>query len=578
MWRVYWWALSFVKPYILILSLLICSYFLLSSAELFIPKYIQYFVDVIFPAKDYSKFSLFIFVLIGVIVVILAAKMMQNTLSRHLQEKAAKDIQFAVFQHLRKLGFAYYEQNPVGRTLSLLNTEVASMQSLYRQYFPVLIEGLIFSFISAVMMLSTSLHLSVIVLPSFLLYYVFGPMLERKAAIHGKNMSQARIDENQKVYESISASLELRAYESETWEIGRYEQKVKLYNASMIKAYWYAYLRGTNRRITYNIGGIAIFVYGNFLFGHSQLSIGEFISFILYYFTVMHRLTAVVTNITEQRLLMHQAERLYSFLRSEPSLVEASNPVGLMPVKGDIRLDNVCFTYNSGQSVLNGLNLSIAAGERVAIVGKSGNGKTTILKLIGRFYDPDNGSIFIDNVPLRDISFSSLRMAMGYVFQDTYVFGSTVTENIKFGKPDATQEEVVRAAKAAYAHDFILNLQDGYDTQIGERGVNLSGGQRQRIAIARMFIHDPAIILLDEATSALDNTSEIQVFKAMNELFKGRTIIAVAHRLSTIKDFDRFVVIEAGIVVENGSYAELLALGGAFSTLAASRGTEASGG
>jgi ATP-binding cassette subfamily B protein/subfamily B ATP-binding cassette protein MsbA len=210
------------------------------------------------------------------------------------------------------------------------------------------------------------------------------------------------------------------------------------------------------------------------------------------------------------------------------------------------------------------MDLHVQAGERVALVGTSGNGKSTLLKLVCRFYDPTVGVITLDGVPLTQLPLSQLRQSIGYVFQETYLFGTSVRENIRFGRPQATDAEVEAAAKAAYAHDFIEQLPEGYATYVGERGIKLSGGQRQRIAIARMFVKNPAIVLLDEATSALDNVSEAEVQRALDALLVGRTTLTVAHRLTTIKDYDRIIVIDEGRQVESGKYDELLLQRGAF--------------
>src|SRR5690606_15208483 len=221
--------------------------------------------------------------------------------------------------------------------------------------------------------------------------------------------------------------------------------------------------------------------------------------------------------------------------------------------------DNVSFGYQDRPGVIRHFSLDIQPGEKVAFVGFSGGGKTTLMKLIGRFYDPDEGEIRLDGVPIRDLPLADLRNAIGYVFQETYLFGSSVKENIRFGKPNATDEEIIEAAKAAFAHDFIMALPDGYDTIVGERGIKLSGGQRQRIAIARMIIKQPAVVLLDEATSALDNVSEREVQRALDNVLAGRTVSAIDHRLSTVKHFDRIVFIKDGRIAEIGSYDELIA-------------------
>lgn len=568
LWQVYLWTISYLKPYRMLLTMLILLMIVASTAELLVPKFIEYFIDFIMPNEEWSHFYTLLMIMALVVCIVIGTKLLQNILSRHIQEKAARDLQLSIFRHLRKLGFSYYERNPVGQTLSFLNTEVKAVQNLYRQGFPWLIEGIIFSIIAIVMMVTTSWQLSLIIIPSFLLYYIWGPSLERKASISGKTKALNQVAENQKVYESISALTELRAFDAERWDLARYMDKVKTHNNSMIRTFWYAYLRGTNRRLTYNAGGIAILITGYFLLQSQSLSVGQFVTFLLYYFMSMHRLTVVVTNITEQKVLMYQADRLYQFINEKALVEEHPDPIELSTVQGAVTFDNVSFQYNQEHKVLDNMNLTISPGQRTALVGTSGNGKSTALKLIGRFYDPQNGSITLDGIPIEQLSFASLRQHVGYVFQETYLFGSTVRDNILFGNPEASEEQIVQAAIAAHAHDFITRLPNGYDTLVGERGIKLSGGQKQRIAIARMLIKNPAIILLDEATSALDLESEKEVQKALDTLLQGRTVIAVAHRLTTIKDFDQIAVIAEGKIVELGTYDELLAARGVFYELA----------
>ncbi|GIP39069.1 ABC transporter ATP-binding protein [Paenibacillus sp. J31TS4] len=567
LWSVYLWALSFLKPYWRTFALLVLTTSLVSGIELAVPKFIQHFLDVLLPSRDRSGYYWLTALLGAAFAVRIGAEMLQNLLGRSVQERAARDLQHAIFRHLRKLGFAHFERTPVGQTLSFLNTEVAAIQTMYRQGFPWMIDGLIFSVLSLAMMASTHVGLTLIVLPGLLLYYIFGPSLERKASLSGKEMAANRVAENQKVYESVSAAAELRAFSAERWDLSRYEEKVAAFNRSMIRTYWFAYWRGTNRRLSYFAGAIVLFIYGYWLINQGALSVGAFISFLLYYFTAMHRLTSVITNITEQKVLMYQAERLYRFMRTEPTVPEPDRPLPLPEVRGEIRFEDVRFQYEDGQPVLNGLTLTIQPGQRVALVGESGCGKSTALKLIGRFYDPEEGRILLDGVPIDRLAFGTLRGPLGYVFQETYLYGASVKENIRFGRPEATDEEVIEAAKAAYAHPFIQELPDGYDTLVGERGVRLSGGQKQRIAIARMFVKNPSVVLLDEATSALDNASEHEVQQALDRLFIGRTVVAVAHRLSTVSQFDAIAVLKRGRVAQFGTYAELSGTDGPFRRL-----------
>ncbi|HZG57233.1 ABC transporter ATP-binding protein [Paenibacillus sp.] len=311
-------------------------------------------------------------------------------------------------------------------------------------------------------------------------------------------------------------------------------------------------------------GGVATFAVGIVLVRDGAMSVGEFTVYALFYFRVMYNLTGIVTLMTEQRILLQQTATLYDFVHRRPAVEEADEPVALERIAGAFRFEDVRFGYPGRPDVVRGFSLDVRPGEKLALVGTSGGGKSTILKLVARFYDPDEGDIRLDGVPLRSLSLGQLREAIGYVFQETYLFGSSVRDNIRFGRPDAPEEDIVAAAKAAFAHDFIAALPDGYDTIVGERGVKLSGGQKQRIAIARMFVKNPSVVLLDEATSALDSVSEQEVQRALDSLLAGRTTIAVAHRLSTVRGFDRIAVVEEGRCAEIGSYDELLERRGFF--------------
>jgi ATP-binding cassette, subfamily B, bacterial len=517
---------------------------------------------VIVPEKNTQLFFKLLGGIVGLLAIMIYLSTVRNNLQRIVQEKASRDIHFHIFQHLRKLGFSYFEKTPIGETLSLMNTEVTAVQNLYRQFIPFMIQEAIFSIIAICILFTMNVKLALIIIPAFLLYYLVGPRFERKASLLSKELSTNRIALNKKIYETISSLLEVRAYSSEKWEYGRLSDKVHIYNKSMIKAYLYAYIRGTVRRLSYYAGAIAILLYGSILVRSNHLTVGEFSAFLLYYFTAMHRLTAAITSMTEQRVLMFQVDKIYQMVKIKPDITDPDQPAFLSKVNGHI--EDVHFRYPSSEDLIKGFNLTVRPGERIAFVGTSGNGKSTLLKLLGRFYDPIKGDILLDGVSLKDLKLSQIRDSIGYVFQETYLFGSSVRENIRFGNPAATDEQIEAAARAAYAHDFILELEKGYDTLIGERGIKLSGGQKQRISLARMFLKDPEIILLDEATSALDNVSEVEVQHALDTLLKGKTTFTVAHRLSTIQDYDQIIVVDQGRAAEKGTYEELMAKKGIF--------------
>jgi ABC-type multidrug transport system fused ATPase/permease subunit len=259
--------------------------------------------------------------------------------------------------------------------------------------------------------------------------------------------------------------------------------------------------------------------------------------------------------------------RVFEVLDRAPAIRERPDAAALPPLAGEVRFEGVGFGYQEGREVLHQVSFAAAPGETVALVGHSGGGKTTIGKLIPRFYDPDVGRVRVDGVDLRDVTLRSLRGQVAVVFQEPTLFNASVRDNIAYGKLDAAEDEVVAAARAANAHDFVLHLPEGYDTLIGERGVRLSGGQRQRVALARALLKDPRILILDEATSALDSETERAIQEAMGRLLQGRTSVVIAHRLSTVLDADQILVVEGGRIVERGRHADLLAAGGVYARL-----------
>lgn len=571
--RLYLWCLSFLKPYRWHVAAFIACGLVVSAVQLAIPRAIQTLIDEIIPSR---RFDLFAWLLTGIaaaLVVMFLAEAASNLMERTVREYASRDLTLAVFDQLRRLGFSYFERTAVGETLSLFHNEIPAVEGIYYRYFPQMVQRLSLLAVSAVLMLSTSPRLSLLVVPFALGYYVMGPRFERKAGLLAQDVNESRSAFTKKLYDSISAMLELRANRAVAWDRKRLlEHHAKLKRLSLLQVLNALY-RGTVRRVLVNLGAAALFVYGARLIQQGALTLGAFVAFTFYYLRVVGEFTYVITSITEQRLLMYQAQRVYDVLQLRPDVEESENPVTLPEIQGRLALKDVHFSYRPGLKVIDGFDLEIRPGERIALVGASGSGKSTLFKLIGRFYDPDEGEIFLDGVSLRELSLGQLRDAVGYVFQETYLFGTTIRENIRFGNPDASDDAIVQAAKAARAHEFIMQFPDGYETIVGERGIKLSGGQKQRIAIARMIVKNPRIVLLDEATSALDQINEAEVRAALETLLEGRTTIAAAHRLSTIQDYDRIVFVEQGRVAEVGSYAELMACRGRFYRL--SQGEEA---
>ncbi|MGE6631457.1 ABC transporter ATP-binding protein [Bacillus sp. NPDC077027] len=575
--QVYLWTLSFLKPYTGKVILIIISGIVITLSELVIPKFIQYFIETILPNRDFSKVNVLLLGLTGLIGTGIVMTAVRNLWQRKLIEKASRDSQFAAFQQIRQLGFSYYEQHSVSETLSFVNTQIRAVQEIYRRYFPQFINQALFIAISLYFMLQISIQLTLLMIPSFLLYYVFGPLLEKKATVYGRESAEGFRSLQTKLYESLASMEELRMLGFLNWDTQRIRDLHQKVQKSHEKNVFFAYLRGSNRRLTYYIGALATFGVGVYLVQNGQLSTGGFVAYTLYYFSAMHMLTSLVTILTEQRILTYQIEPLYHFMKKTPDIIEPEEPTLLDHVKGDIIFHHVNFNYPSQPSLLKDIHLHIKSGEKIALVGESGGGKTSMLKLIGRFYDPSSGVISLDGVDLRHLSFSTLRGAMGFVFQETFLFNMSVKENIRFGQPNLSDEQIIEAAKQADCDSFITEMENGYDTVLGERGMKLSGGQKQKIAIARLIARKPKIVLLDEATASLDSASEQKVQQALQNIFKNRTVIAIAHRLSTIKHFDRILFMEGGRIVETGSFEELMSIRGHFYRLASDQAMKEAG-
>lgn len=560
--RPYVWMLRFMKPYGGVLLLLIVCSLLTGLGELAIPRMIGIIIDRIIPASDLRSLNRLLLVLCAVIVVMLALTAGRNLLERRMKEYCSRDLQLLSFRQLRRLGYAYFENTPSGETLNLLRADVSAVQELYRHHIPNMLTRGMFIVLCIGLMLSLSIALTLLSLGAFLIYYFIGPALDRKTGLHRREASDRDNDYQKQIYDTVSAMAEVKAYGAERWVFQEIDRKYKAYSRQWLKMLAYLYRSESFRHFSHYVGAAILFIAGSIEIRHGRIMIGEFITFLLYYYSMMGFLQAFFGSVTEQRMMMVQVDRLYRFIHLEPEVRETASPVHLDGIRGEIAFEHVSFCYKDGTPVLRDFHLTVRSGERVALVGESGSGKTTVLKLLNRFYDPQEGRILLDGVPLRSLSLRQLRESMGYVFQETYLFGSTIRDNILFGNPKAAEEEVTAAARHAAAHSFIEQLPDGYSTWIGERGVKLSGGQKQRISVARMLLKRPPIVLLDEATSSLDRENELEIVRSLKAL-QGATVMTVAHRLSTIRDYDRIVVMEQGSIAEIGSWDELMQRRGA---------------
>ncbi|BDG48714.1 ABC transporter ATP-binding protein [Parageobacillus sp. KH3-4] len=479
--------------------------------------------------------------------------------------KVLYDIRNRLFTHMQKLSFTYYANHRTGEIISRVINDVEQTKDFIITGLMNLWLDMTTIIIALVIMIKMDIKLTLISISTLPLYafsvkYFFGRLRQRT-----RMRSQALAELQAYLHERIQGMPVMKSFAIEEEEQKRFsEQNNNFLTKALMHTSWNAKSFSVVNTVT-DIAPIIVIGYAGYqvLLGH--ITVGTMVAFVGYIDRLYSPLRRLVNSSTTLTQSFASMDRMFEFLDETYDIVDAPNAVDCKEVKGDIVFENVTFAYNKNEPpVLRDISFSVKAGETIALVGMSGGGKSTLVSLIPRFYDVTEGRILLDGVDIRDMRVRSLRDKIGIVFQDSFLFSDSVKENILLGKPDATDEEVIAAAKAANAHDFIMNLPDGYDTKVGERGIKLSGGQKQRIAIARVFLKNPPLLIFDEATSALDLESEHYIQEALERLAKNRTTFIVAHRLSTITHADRIFLIEDGMVVESGTHDELMAKKGQY--------------
>ncbi|WP_429375114.1 ABC transporter ATP-binding protein [Paenibacillus sp. DS2015] len=553
------WILSFYRSYPIRLFFILCFMVLFMLCELAIPYLMRIFIDDIFTTKDMVKFYNFCAIFIVPVVLMVVFKSIYDRLSCKLQERVSIKLQKKLLSKMRDLGVAYYENNQSGETLSIIQSSVDSATELYRKHLPQFMLQFSNMLVVFLYIMFFNIYFASIMIIAMIVNHFLSKHFGQKSIFWTEMETNNKITLERKIYDAVSAIPELRSYGSVEWSLREIQERTNEFVEISFKAHLYRHLRFLYRWIIINLGKMFVFIYGTVMVINGIMDYGEIITIVLYYVVFMNSYSIVVRNLWDQEISLNHSARLNNFMNIIPEVEEMKNQISMPDSKGTIELINVSFSYKNKPVVLEKINLTIKPGEKVAFVGMSGGGKSTILKLLTRNYDVSEGEIRINGIPIQQISFEEIRNQIGVVNQEIYLFGSsTIYENILFGNPHATESEVIEAAKAAYAHDFIMSLPNGYQTVVGERGFNLSGGQKQRIAIARVFLKRPSIILLDEATSALDSISEVEVDMAFKKLLDGRTTVTVAHRLSTVKDYDCLYIIENGKIVDSGCFNDLM--------------------
>jgi subfamily B ATP-binding cassette protein MsbA len=491
----------------------------------------------------------------------------QMYLASSVGQKVVMHLRNEIFEHLQNLSFGFYEQKHTGQLMSKVLNDVGMVQGLFSNT----IVDLIMQPLMVLMAVSWALYFNwkltlifLMIMPAiaFLVSWI-GRRMRRV----GHDIQQNAADMTAILQETLSAIRIVKSFAMEDYEIDRFRSQTRRNYSISMKA---IRLQGMLTPLVELLAlvGLGIFIwYGGNAVYHMEMTPGELWTFILvigYISNPVKKLSGMSNKIQHG---LAAADNIFKLLDEKTDIIEPEEPVCLEEIQGALDFANVNFCYQEGEPILKEINLKVKPGEVIALVGPSGAGKTTLVNLIPRFYDPTEGRICVDGTDLRDVELKTYRLQMGIVPQETVLFTGTIQENIAYGRIDASFAEIEVAAKAANADDFIRELPDGYRTVVGERGITLSGGQRQRVAIARAILRDPKILILDEATSALDTASEGLVQEALYRLMKNRTTFVIAHRLSTIRHADRILVMQEGRIIESGSHEELMQLGGLYRSL-----------
>ena len=482
--------------------------------------------------------------------------------------KIETDMRKALFSHLQKLHMGYYDNAKVGTLMSRITGDLFDVTE-FAHHCP---EEF---FIAGIKIIAAFVILCTFNVPlTLLVFLVIPPMiialtLFNRKIKEGFRKQRVEIGElNSKVEDSLLGIRVVKSFANEAVEQEKFDEGNKRFFHIKAKNYKYMGLYQATTRFFEGFMYIIVVVAGTFFMMKGHINPADFVAYLLFVSTLLTSVRRIVEFAEQFQRGMTGIERFYEILDTVPEITDCENATELGEVKGEIEFKNVTFRYSEeNEDVLMNMSFKIKSGEKVALVGPSGGGKTTICSLIPRFYEVDEGEITIDKKSIRDVTVKSLRDKIGIVQQDVYLFSGSVKSNIAYGKMDATDDEIIAAAKLSGAHDFIMSLPQGYDTYVGERGVKLSGGQKQRISIARVFLKNPPVLLLDEATSALDNESELIVQRSLEKLSKGRTTVTVTHRLTTIKNADRIFVITQNGIAEEGTHAQLLKKGGIYKEL-----------
>ncbi|EKN65225.1 hypothetical protein BABA_21311 [Neobacillus bataviensis LMG 21833] len=565
-WKQMWRLLQYIKPYAKgLLPLSFLTVIISTAVRLLIPILIGvYTLDKAIIEKDTTLLIQLVLIIFGLYLLSYVVNALRIRWMNKLGQNVIYDLRKHLFTHVQSLSHRFFDQRSAGSILVRIMNDINSLQELFTNGVINLLTDFLLLFATIFILFSLNAKLTIAIMVILPIMFFISTSLRKKIRLSWQEVRLIQAKMNSHLNESIQG---IRVTQTFTQEKEN-SQFFRALNHENFQT-WKQTVRknamfGPFVEMTNAIGTVILIWYGAVLVANGECTIGEFVSFAFYLGMFWEPISRLGQLYNQLLIGMASSERIFEFLDERPLVKEAAKPIVLPSIKGQIDFEDVEFSYDAARKALNGVSFSIKAGETAALVGHTGSGKTTIASLVSRFYDVTAGVVRIDGHPIQELTMTNLRSQISVVLQDTFIFSGTIKENIRFGKPDASDEEVIAAAKAVGADHFITRLANGYQTEVEERGNVLSVGERQLLSFARALLADPKILILDEATASIDTETEVKIQRALKTLLKGRTAIMIAHRLSTIREADNIIVLDHGNILEQGNHDQLMAKEGVY--------------